>query len=84
MGGTFLVTDDELTEDDRLVRLTGVLLPLADPLTAADRLVLFDVVVDGRRRPLDLVGVGDLDAPLDDAGVDSLDLDDVGVSDLSS
>ena len=83
----------ELTLDDRLARLKGVAEPLR-PFTALTVFLTLDEARDGV--PEDLVtlclrllvllggvGVGDREVALEEAGVDNLDRDELGVSERS-
>ena len=78
----------ELTLDDLEARLKGVAEPELRPLTALGVfLALAEVVLatgDFFFFLLLLVGVGDLEVALEEAGVDNLDLDEVGVSERST
>ena len=77
----------ELTLDDLEARLKGVAEPELRPLTALGVfLALAEVLATGVFFffLLLLVGVGDLEGALEEAGVDSLDLDEVGVSERST
>ena len=80
--GGFVGLDLELTDDDLEARDNGV----ADPERPFKALGVFlDAVLALFVGVfffflLDFVGVGDLEVALEDAGVDNLDLDDVGVS----
>ena len=78
----------EFTLDDRLARLKGVAEPLR-PFTALTVLEALAEDLDGTDEVtlflrVDFVGVGDLEVALDEAGVDNLDLDELGVSVRSS
>ena len=92
LGDTFEVLR-ELTLDDRLARLKGVAEPLR-PFTALTVFLTLDEARDGV--PEDLVtlclrllvllggvGVGDREVALEEAGVDNLDRDELGVSERS-
>ena len=93
LGDTFVEVLRELTLDDRLARLKGVAEPLR-PFTALTVFLTLDEARDGV--PEDLVtlclrllvllggvGVGDREVALEEAGVDNLDRDELGVSERS-
>ena len=83
----------ELTLDDRLARLKGVAEPLR-PFTALTVFLTLDEARDGVDEDLVTlclrllvllggVGVGDREVALEEAGVDNLDRDELGVSERS-
>ena len=91
--GDFFVSLRELTLDDRLARLKGVAEPLR-PFTALTVFLTLDEARDGVDEDLVTlclrllvllggVGVGDREVALEEAGVDNLDRDELGVSERS-
>ena len=91
--GDFFEALRELTLDDRLARLKGVAEPLR-PFTALTVFLTLDEARDGVDEDLVTlclrllvllggVGVGDREVALEEAGVDNLDRDELGVSERS-
>ena len=91
--GDFFESLRELTLDDRLARLKGVAEPLR-PFTALTVFLTLDEARDGVAEDLVTlclrllvllggVGVGDREVALEEAGVDNLDRDELGVSERS-
>ena len=91
--GDFFESLRELTLDDRLARLKGVAEPLR-PFTALTVFLTLDEARDGVDEDLVTlclrllvllggVGVGDREVALEEAGVDNLDRDELGVSERS-